>query len=414
MKKPFVLIICLLLALALVSCADSGNAEESNNLPPAFSILQKQLSLTKQSEKGVGVSFGKADFESLIGSEISQITLKTLPESSLGTLIFNGKAVVSGQILPADSLGFLKFMPNASTELAVFGFSCDNSYFGDKEIFCNIVFTDSPNSPPIALDSTVKTVEGIPCKTELAIAEPNGDEYTVKVITYPRDGYVTVENGIAIYYPNEDFRGSDTMVYSVTDRFGAVSETATLKIEVAKNESNINFADMQNNLSHLYAHRMCSNNVMVYRYENQSYYFDPEASVSRIEFLVMLMNVTGQDSDIVAVADSIVSDDKGLSSGLMGYLSAAAEKGLIQLENGSFSPKSNITVESAAYMIASALSLPNAFPEGTEDFRLSAMLAASDAGFFAELEPTKAITKAEAAELLCKIEDYMLANNMAK
>ena len=65
-------------------------------------------------------------------------------------------------------------------------------------------------------------------------------------------------------------------------------------------------------------------------------------------------------------------------------------------------------------MIASALSLPNAFPEGTEDFRLSAMLAASDAGFFAELEPTKAITKAEAAELLCKIEDYMIANNMAK
>ncbi len=416
MKKPFVFILCILIALSFVACADAPQDEISDGLPPAFSILQKQISLTKHGEKGSSTAFSEEEFKALLGSEFSQITLKALPDEKSGTLIFSGKAVTEGQTVSASSLGFLKFMPSASAELAEFVFTCDGNGFENAEIKCNIVFTDSVNSPPLALDSSIKTVEGIACKSELCINEPDGDGYTVNVITYPRDGFVTVgDDGGIVYYPQEGFSGSDTMVYTVTDRFGAVSDKATLKIQVEENKSGLSFADMQNDMLHLYAHRMCSNDVMVYRFENGSYYFDPEASVSKLEFLVMLMNVTGQDTDIVAVADSVISDDAGLSSGLMGYLSAAAEKGLIRLENGSFSPKDAITVADAAYMIAASLGLPNRKESenaGTTEENFSAMLAVSEAGFFEILEPEKTITKAQAAELLCKIEDYMLENNM--
>ncbi len=419
MKKPFVFILCILLAFAFVACADTQQSEVSDGLPPAFSILQKQTTVTKQGEKGNFASFTKEDFDKILGSGLSQITLKTLPDPQSGTLMFSGKAVNEGQTLAAESLGYLKFIPNASTELASFCFTCDSVGFEDVEIKCDIVFTDSLNSPPVALDSSIKTVEGIACGGELCINEPNGDSYTVNVITYPREGFISVsESGSIIYYPEEGFSGSDAMVYTVTDRFGAVSETATLKIEVEKNESGIKFADMQDDMLHLYAHRMCSNDVMVYRYENGNYYFDPEAEVTRLEFLVMLMNVSGQDTDIVAVADSVISDDTGLSSGLKGYLSAAAEKGIIRLENGSFSPKEAITVEDAAYMLAAALDLPNTRKEsedaGATEESFSAMLAASDAGFFEVLEPEKTLNKAETAELLCRVEDYMTANNMTK
>lgn len=417
MKKPFMFILCVLLVFSLVSCASAPPEDSGSGKPPAFSILQKQTTLTKHSEKGESTSFSQDDFKNLVGESLTYITVTTLPESNLGTLIFNGTAVAEGQTLPAGSLEYLKFLPSIEAATASFTFTCDSAGFDGKELNCNIIFTEGVNSPPVALDSNLKTVAGISCEGNLAINEPNGDSFTVNVITYPRDGYITVDsNGSVIYTPEEGFSGSDSMVYTVTDRFGAVSAQATLKIQVAENESGIHFADMEDNMMHLYAHRMCEDNVMVYRYDNGEYFFDPEAPVTKLEFLVMLMNVSGLDTDIVAVADSVVSDDTGLSSGLKGYLSAAAEKGLILLDNGNFLPKDVITVADAAYMITASLKLPkansdNASSDATED-TFSAMLAASNAGLFEVLEPEKTLTKAEAAELLCKVEDYMLANNM--
>ena len=416
MRRSFLFILCILLVFTLAAC---GTPEQSDTegLPPAFSILQKQITLDKQSEKGSGAVFSKEDFVRALGCDFSQITLKSLPDSSSGTLIFSGEAVAEGQTVSAESIGFLKFVPNQSTESTEFVFSCDAVGYENAEIKCRLVFGDSPNLAPIALDSNITTVEGIALGGELCINEPNGDPFTVNVVTYPREGFIEIDSeGGFVYYPSGDFSGKDTMVYTVTDRFGSVSQKATLKIQVNPNESRIVFADMQDDLLHLHAHRMCSNNIMVYRYENGSYYFDPEKAVSKLDFLVMLMSLTGQDTDITAVADSVISDDTGLSSGLMGYLSAAAERGIIQLDNGSFSPKSEITVADAAFMISQSLGLPkpksdSASSDSAND-TLTAMLAAANAGFFEILEPEKALSKAETAKLLCAVEDYMLENNM--
>ena len=116
------------------------------------------------------------------------------------------------------------------------------------------------------------------------------------------------------------------------------------------------------------------------------------------------MNITKQDTDIVAVADSAVADDNGLSSGLKGYLSTASEKGLIKLDNGYFSPNENITVADAAYMITESLGLPIAKSDETvaeSKNAVSSILAASNAGFFDKAEPSHTLTKAETAKILC-------------
>ena len=250
----------------------------------------------------------------------------------------------------------------------------------------------------------------------MKINEPDGDAFTVKVIGYPTNGFISVDkDGKIVYVPEDGFSGSDTMVYSVMDKYGAESERATLDIKVEKNESGIEFADMQRDMSNLYAHRMCSNNVMVYRISEGKYYFDPEAAVTKMEFLVMAMCVSGEDAGIVAVADSAVNDDNGLSSGLKGYLSAANDKGLILLENGGFSPNEKITVADASYIIASILKLPKAgMADSSADASAvyASMIAAADAGFFETLSPDAVITKQEAAKLLCRMEDYMKENNM--
>ncbi len=419
MKKTIAVILSILTAFFLVSCS-SGNeniTENTYDRPPAFSILQKQLTLAKHSEKGETATFKKDDFKNLIGEELTYIKVSSLPEANDGTLIYKGASVTLGQTIPAESLEYLKFIPNGEVESASFSFSCDAKSFNGRDMNCEITFTDGKNLAPIVSDSVMKTVSDIGCEAKLDINEPNGDTFTVNVITYPRDGEIKIGNdGKVTYTPNNGFSGKDTLVYTVTDRFGEVSSRATLAITVEKNQGNIFFADMEGNANHLSAYRVCSQNVMVYRTEGGKYYFDPETPVSKIEFLVMMMSAAGLDADIAAVADSAVSDDSALSSGLKGYLSAASEQNLIKLNNGAFSPYSKITVADAAYMVSAALKLPDVGSEsveaGTQDRVLASILAANKAGFFESLDPSHTLSKQETASVLCKIIDYKKDNNM--
>ena len=188
-----------------------------------------------------------------------------------------------------------------------------------------------------------------------------------------------------------------------------------------KNPNGICFADMKDNPIHLDAYKMCNENVMVYRYENGEYYFDPDAPVSKMDFLVMVMCVSGKDSDVTAVADSIADDDSGLSSGLMGYLSQAYECGLIKLENGKFSPKSNITVADAAFMVSKALDLPfvgSNMVSADGDSQYNAIEASVSAGIFdmdfEAIDSNATLTKSDAARLLNRMAEYMQENNIQK
>lgn len=419
MKKPIAVILSILLTLLLTACSvsDEGVTEGAIDRPPAFSILQKQLTLVKHSEKGENAVFSKADFQELLGEDITYITVTSLPDPSLGTLMYNGTSVTKGQTVPAGSFAFFKFVPNAETECAAFGFTCDAMSFIGKELGCEMVFTDEKNLAPIATDGTLYTVSGIGCDAQLDINEPNGDDFKINVITYPTDGEIKIDaSGRVIYTPNDGFSGNDRLIFTVTDRFGVTSERASLDITVEENKSSLCFADMNGNMNHIYAYRACSSNIMIYRSEGGKYYFDPEKAVTKIEFLVMLMNAAKLDADIAAVADSAVTDDDSLSSGLKGYLSAAAEGNLIKLNNGAFAPYDEVTVGDAAYMVASALSLPGIDSEsvaaGTNDRTLASILAVAKAGFFESTDPSHKLTKQETAEILCGIIDYMKENNM--
>lgn len=416
MKKPFIILLALVLAFSLCACKDESDIPKEADKPPALSLLEKQTTLIKHSEKGESAAFSQAEFEKMLGESLHYITLTELPEPKLGALMFNGASVTKGQTVPASSLEFLKFVPNSDCKSAFFGFTCDSKSFDGRELKCEIVFADGANSPPVAADGKIYAVAGISCEGNLKISEPDGDSYTVNVIAYPTDGFVDIyDDGRVVYTPKEDFYGKDRLIYTVTDRYGAVSERATLQITVDKNDEQLVFSDMKEDKNHIYAHRMCRDDVMVYKFEDGQYIFEPEKEVSKVEFLVMLMRVAKKDTDIVAVADSVISDDNGLSSGLKGYISAAAESGIIRINNGEFSPYEPITVTDAAYMISSILNLPrinadnaSAESEGT----LSALISATNAGFFANAEPSKVITRSESAKLLCLVEDYMQENNM--
>ena len=414
--KKLLLAICITLAFFLVSCGGT-KTEPIEEKPPAFSILQSQATLKKHCELGENASFSESELNNFLGESTTYITITKLPEAENGTLMFNGSAVIKGQSVPTGQLDFLKFVPSFECKTASFGFTCDGKTYSGAEFGCEMVFGEEVNSPPVAKDSGILTVSGFSCEGSLAITEPNGDDFIINVITYPIDGFITVsENGKVVYTPREGFSGKDSMVFTVTDCFGAESQKAMLSIEVDKNESGMKFVDMKDDMEHLYAYRMCKDNVMVYRYQDGEYYFDPESPVSKIEFLVMAMCLTGEDADIVAVADSVAIDDNGLSSGLKGYLSHAVANGLVQLDNGRFSPKDSVTLSEVAFTVSEILSLPevgaqNASTEtGNREYK--ALYSAVKAGIIDLAEPDLVVTKNDLAKIFCKVSQYMEDNNM--
>lgn len=413
--KKLLIALCFVFMLLLAAC-DKKPTEELPDKPPAFSILQSQTTLMKHQEYGENATFSADELHKFLGETTTYITVTELPDAEKGTLVFNGAAVIKGQSVPTDQLEFLKFVPTVDCKNAEFNFTCDGKGFIGETLECELVFGEGVNAPPVVKNGELKTVSGFTCEGKLSISEPNGDGYVINVITYPTDGFISVSaDGNVIYTPKDGFSGSDSLIYTVTDNFGAVSEKATLTINVEKDESNLKFADMEEDMIHLYAHKMCKDNIMVYRFQDGEYYFDPETPVSKMDFLVMMMCVSGEDANIVAVADSAVRDDTGLSSGLKGYLSAAAEKGFIRLDNGRYSPKENITLAEAAFTVSNVLKLPEAQSTNSsenENADYKTLYSAVKAGLIDVAEPSKTLTKADVAELLSRVADYMEENNM--
>lgn len=418
MKKIIALTLCFLMLFGLSACTKSNVEETGERLPKAFGILKNGTTLEKHGKRGESTTFTESDFETAVGADITYITITDLPDASEGVLVFRGSSVLAGQSLPAEQLSYLRFVPTDASGGSGFGFTCDANGWQNAELRCSITLSDSDNLAPIASDGELYTVEGIACEGRISALDPNGDEVTVNILNYPKEGFLEVmADGRVFYTPNSGYTGNDSLTYTVTDRYGAVSDRATMKITVSENKSGIFFADMDGDPAHLSAQQMCENEIMTYKYADGEYTFDPDGEVKRIDFLVMLMCTTGLSDSVNAVADSIVTDDNGLSSGLKGFLAAAADKGIIKLENGNFRPKSSVTFAEAATMVASAISIP-AFDTTGAVFGSNGDMGASLASLVRDgiidsaEDPGRVLTRRECATVLYRVSKYLTDNNI--
>ena len=93
-----------LFAVLLSSLLCVGAAAGGGDISPALDILRSELTLTKTGVVGSEVTFTASDFESLYGSEVSFITVSSLPDEQAGRLSLNGVDVIEGQTIAAASL----------------------------------------------------------------------------------------------------------------------------------------------------------------------------------------------------------------------------------------------------------------------------------------------------------------------
>ena len=206
------------------------------------------------------------------------------------------------------------FLVAATPAAALFG--------GEKEAV--------PAGAPIPQNQDVVTYQNVACQGTLTAVDNEGDAYTFAIVDQPNKGAVSLaEDGATfVYTPEEGRSGKDTFTFTATDAEGNESAPATVTIHIRKQKTDVTYRDMAGNAAHAAALRLAEEEVFVGEQYAGAWFFDPEAAVSRSEFLAMAMDAAG-----VEVEDEVrltgFQDDEAIPTWAKSYASAAVREGIL-------------------------------------------------------------------------------------
>lgn len=348
----------LLLALALPASALFFNGKDNVQLPAvtAFSKNAPVSSVITFSEDDFIVE-GKAALDSIIISE--------LPDPGAGLLTLAGQALHVGDVVVMSAVSGLRFQPLAAPTSASTAFSF-TPVFSDGvsglPVNVGIYLLSSQNSAPIAENLDLCTYKNVAITAQFAATDPDGDILTFQLVKKPARGAVTMpEDGSSefVYTPYENKTGKDSFTYVAVDAVGNTSAPATVSIKIDKASTKVTYADMDGVPSYKAAIRLAEKGIFVGECMGGSYFFHPEAPVSRSEFVAMAMKTVGLNelSDITATG---FADDAAIPTWAKGYAASALKSGVVQgaaEPDGRivFNPGSTITRAEAAVLLDRAL-----------------------------------------------------------
>ncbi|MDD4124378.1 MAG: Ig-like domain-containing protein [Eubacteriales bacterium] len=412
MKKIMSAFFAIIFAITFLLPASASATSLGGEISPAISVLRSESVLCKCGVYAETICFSRADYENTVGTELKYITVTSLPGDTAGVLKLNGVPVVSGQTIASSSLNYLTFTPAGNGEgNAAFTFRCDAEGWQYTDILCNVRLTASRNTAPLLNSGAFTTVKNAKTEYRLNILEPDGDDVKYCIDEYPVSGSVSVNvnSGIIIYTPAKGFTGSDSLVIRAIDEYGNSSAAANISITVGK--SNIVFSDMSSSSAHAAAIALAESSIVTYVYKDGEYLYNPELSVSRIDFLVMLM--ASADVNVEGAGTTLpFSDTATLSGGRKQYLAKAVAMSIVSADQTEFRPGESVVRSEAAVWVTKLLGLTGKAAAYTDLGELDAETAAcisavADAGIITASNglfvPNGTINREEAARILIRI-----------
>lgn len=183
------------------------------------------------------------------------------------------------------------------------------------------------NSAPTVQPVEGETFAGVMIELPLEASDPDGDAVLLKLIDLPRLGTASIDGNKLQYTPQEGKTGTDKFTYAAIDTAGNESKPAQIKIKIAKNKSKLTYSDMTESPSHYAALCLAEAGVMTGEKIGASYFFDPNDTVTRSEFIAMVSALA--DLPMEQTTQTDFADDSGLSDWVKPYISAAAACGLV-------------------------------------------------------------------------------------
>lgn len=276
-----------------------------------------------------------------------------------------------------------------------------------------------------AESTSISTYKNTSITSSLRSILASGEENLTYVIdAQPIHGtllYDDNQNTSFTYTPYKDYLGKDSFSFRLTD--GTLySNTATVTITVIEDPTPVipfNYIDMQNHWANYSASHLAARSIIIGEQIGDKYYFCPNKLVTRGDFILYLLAVTKNSSDLELEIPNISFADENLyPEWMLDSAKLAYAKGIIKgASSGNklyLNLYNNLTRAEASAMINNVLKLDgkdvvleysdkNVIPNWTID-AVKALtgykIIQGDGNYF---RPTHVITKAEAGEMCFKV-----------
>ena len=417
-------IITLLIAISML--ATVGATVAYAYFGTGYEVVSSSVSVIKAGLRGQKLSFSDVDFKSAFAiTDFKSITITSIPSSKEGTLLLAGRRVKEGQTIKRKNVAALVFVPaSADIEEVSFNVVLDSS---DSQIpcECKMRFLDKINYAPKTPEEE-KSSLSLTTQAEISVyghlegTDPEGDALEYIIAAYPKNGALKItdaENGSYKYTPTAGFSGYDSFTYVLRDEYGNYSEPREVGIRIVERMSSEVYRDMTDRREYNAAVAMSAMGIMSGKTLGDDKYFMPDEGVTRAEFVAMAMKAMGIKSDST-LTKTFFDDNAEIPSSLIGYIATAQITGIIDgalSENGLvFEPNRAITKNEAARIICSIKGIGASeedleyFENTSVDFNSRGSVAAMlTMGIFDGTKETingqETITRADAAEYLYRL-----------
>ena len=287
---------------------------------------------------------------------LAGVCITGLPEPSAGTVLLGNRILRAGDILTAQQLTKLTFQPLRTEEDAQAAISYLPIYENrvEKTAVMTIGIRGKEDKAPVAQDFSVETYKNLPNEGKLKVSDPEGEALTFTVVRGPKRGSVEVTaDGKFTYTPKKNKVGVDSFTYTATDPAGNVSRTATVTVQILKPTDARQYTDTVGQSCRFEAEWLRNTGLFVGEQIGGNACFHPEKTVSRQEFLTMVVKVLDIPLDNTETAN-LQSDTPAW---LKPYLAAAQRSGLTANWEVSGAMSEPITGAEAAVILQNALDL---------------------------------------------------------
>ncbi len=351
--------------------------------------------------------FSAEDFE----EEAEGIMVRSVPDEAVGVFCLEERVLRPGDILTVERLAQLRMVPACRENCeAVLSYS---PIFGNslgEESALVVKIRSGKNEAPKAENMELETYKNIANNGKLHAVDPEGAALEFALGDKPKYGKVDLKaDGTFLYIPEKNKVGEDSFTFTAKDEAGNVSQPGTVKIKILKPSEAKTFADMEGSPAEfeaMWAREKALTGGMEIAGRSC---FCPDGTLSRGEFLAMVMELTGQTVD-ESLTTSAFADGTDAAPWLRPYLAAAVRKGIVRgevREDGLvFRPNDPIKGREAAVILQNVLQLPvSASVQNSTEPKWSAasVQALGEAGF--SVAPGENLTRQEAVCLLYAISD---------
>lgn len=343
------------------------------------------------------------------------VYLCDVPDETIGTLRCGGRVLKAGDVLPTDMLSTVIFTPASPCDAQTCLSYC--TIWGDKlsdEALMTIKMSSGENHPPEAKDVSMETYKNLEKSGSLDASDPDGDALTYNIVSAPRRGELRLEeDGSFVYTPKENKVGKDSFTYTVTDPAGSVSNEATVSIEILRPLDKAAYADMRGDPCEFEALWLRSTGLMDGAQVMGNACFYPEQTVSRGEYLAMVMKLCGIEPE-EGTLEGTFADADATPEWMKPYLCSALRRGIVRGAGGDaglcFCPNAPVTQAQAAVMAQNILNLDSegtstvfapedAVPTWAED----SLNCLSNAGIALSADVNAPMTRRDAANMLYRL-----------